>query len=316
MGDAEMTIDTDEQERSAPTSVPSHKAPDQDTPLRRSSNDPTLGDGRKAPTSFGWAPTPTLTDRRVLDSPAFVVVDDVTSREAPGACVAEGLERLGRPVERIPADGTSPRGGQTGPLNHPLVVHVGSASALHEPTADTVSRIVGAYRPGATITYEVGLRDDQGGRPEELRARVEAMVARADVVIASTRDLELLYPGAARETVLRRWVGAGPGLVVVSAGSEGAWAANAVGTTATVHGRGADDAGEAFVAGLIDGLWKAGLLGVTNRPDLRTLVWGTLQELVDNATVAAAIAGRTDGIAPSREELDAARGIPQLGRRA
>ncbi|WP_413450034.1 hypothetical protein AA0Y32_05115 [Georgenia phoenicis] len=315
MGDAEMTIDTDEQERSAPTSVPSHRAPDYGTPLRRSSSDPTLGDGRKAPTSFGWAPTPTLTDRRVLDSPAFVVVDDVTSREAAGACVAEGLERLGRPVQRIPADGTPPRGGRAaGPLNHPLLVHVGSASVLREPTAQGVARIVDAYRPGATITYEIGLHDEPTGSPEELRAAVEAMVAKADVVIATTRDLELLYPGEARETVLRRWVGAGPGLVVVSAGSEGAWAANAVGTTATVRGRGADDEGESFVAGLIDGLWKAGLLGVTNRPDLRTLVWGTLQELVDNATVAAAIAGRTDGVAPSREDLEAARGIPRLGR--
>lgn len=314
MGDAEMTIDTDEQERSAPTSVPSRKAPDQATPLRRASSDPTLGDGRKPPTTLGWAPTPTLTDRRVLDSPAFVVVDDVASREAAGARVAEGLERLGRPVERIPADGTGVRNRRhSGPFHHPLVVHVGSASAVREPSADTVARTVSTYRPAATIVYEPGLQGELPGR-EELRARVESMVARADVVIATTADLELLYPGEARESVLRRWVGAGPGIVIVSAAGEGAWAANAVGVTATVRGRGAPDAGNAFVAGVIDGLWKGGLLGVANRADLRTLVWGSLHELVEHAVVAASVAARSDGLGPTREELDAARGIPQLGR--
>ncbi|WP_152189489.1 hypothetical protein [Georgenia satyanarayanai] len=314
MSDAATTIDTDEQERSARTSVPSRKAPDQGTPLRRSSDDPTLGDGRKPPTTFAWAPTPTLTDRRVLDSPAVVVVDDVASREAAGARVAEGLERLGRPVERIPADGTGLRRRRpSGPLHHPLVVHVGSASALREPTAQTVTRTVSAYRPGATIVYEPGLRGELPGRREEVRSRVESMVARADVVIATTGDLELLYPGEARENVLRRWVAAGPGIVVVSAVGDGAWAVNAVGLTATVHGRGAD-AGDAFAAGVIDALWKAGLLGVANRPDLRTAVWGTLHELVENAAVAAQLAGGSDGLAPSRDELDAARGIPRLGR--
>ena len=315
MGDAGMTIDTDEQERSAPTSVPSHRAPDHETPLRRRSEDPTLGDGRKPPTTFAWAPTPTLTDRRLLDAPAFVVVDDVASREVAGALVAEGLERLGRPVERITADGTRARSPRpSGPLHHPLVVHVGSASALGGPTADAVARTVGAYRPGATIIFEPGLRGALPAPAEELRAAVEAMVARADVVISTTGDLELLYPGEAREHVLRRWVGSGPGIVIVSAAGEGAWAANAVGVTATVRGRGAEDAGDAFVAGVIDALWKAGLLGVANRADLRTLVWGTLHELVENAVVAASVAARSDGLAPTREELDAARGIPQLGR--
>ncbi|PYG02220.1 pfkB family carbohydrate kinase [Georgenia satyanarayanai] len=315
MGDAEMTIDTDEQERSAPTSVPSRKAPDQQSPLRRSSDDPTLGDGRKPPTTFAWAPTPTLTDRRVLESPAFVVVDDVASREAAGARVAEGLERLGRPVERMTADGTRPRSTRpSGPLHHPLVVHVGSASALHGPAGDTVARTVSTYRPGATIVFTPGLQGEPSAGAEELRSRVEAMVATADVVIATTGDLELLYPGEARENVLRRWVGSGPGIVIVSAAGEGAWAANAVGVTATVSGRGAADAGDAFVAGVIDALWKAGLLGVANRADLRTLVWGTLHELVENAAVAASVAARSDGLAPTREELDAARGIPRLGR--
>ncbi len=185
---------------------------------------------------------------------------------------------------------------------------------MREPSADTVARTVSAYRPGATIVYEPGLQGELPGPREEVQARVEALVARADVVIATTADLELLYPGEARESVLRRWVGAGPGIVIVSAAGEGAWAANAVGVTATVHGRGAQDAGEAFVAGVIDGLWKGGLLGVANRADLRTLVWGSLHELVEHAVVAASVAARSDGLGPTREELDAARGIPQLGR--
>lgn len=299
--------------RRAPASFPSSRAPDQTTPLRRPSDDPTLGDGNKPQTTRGWAPTPTLTDRRELEGPAFVV--DLGHRQDSGARVAEGLERLGRPVELLTR--TAPGGTAAVPATgtgRPQVVHVGSASAVSEPA---VARTVAAYRPGATITYDPGILPDVMGSPDEVRRRVAGLVAQADVVKVSRRDLQWLYPDDEPRVTVRRWLSSGPGIIVVSASDEGAWAMNGTGLVATSTGATFDDGapgvGEAFMAGVIDALWKAGLLGVWSRADLRTLVWGSLQELVDNAAAAAGVAFGAGGQPPTRAELDAARGFPQIG---
>ncbi|WP_324652320.1 PfkB family carbohydrate kinase [Georgenia sp. H159] len=299
----------------ARSSVPSSVAPDPDTPFRRPSSDETLGDGSTQRTTQAWAPTPTLTDRRLLADPAFIVDEP----DSAGARVVEGLRRLGRPAELVtgPGPGGLP-GRPDGTTSHPILVHVGSLSAVSGPFARTVARTVGAYRGGATITYDPALSHDAAETAEDVRDRVEDLVARADVVTVSTRDLEWLYPGQEHRAVVGRWLSSGPGIVVVSAGADGAWAMNAVGVVATSSGAtvddGADGVGEAFTAGVLDALWKGGLLGVLARPDLRTLVSGSLRELVDNATAAATIAGSSGGRPPTREELDAARGVPQIAR--
>ncbi|MHB1064151.1 MAG: carbohydrate kinase family protein [Georgenia sp.] len=277
------------------------------------SSDPTLGDGTKAPTTLAWAPTPTLTEHWGLDAPAFVLGDAEgagDAQDAGGARVAAGLARLGHPVELIAPRGPGGSTGRTaGPVYYPLVVHVGSVSAVAEPSAPAVARTVAAYQPGATITYDLGVRPALMGPPEEVRTRVEGLIARSDLVKASVRDLEWLWPGEERQTVVRRWLSAGPGIVIVS-GGDGAWAVNAVGEVATSPGHPADDdqTDGAFMTGVIDALWRGGLLGVWARQDLRTLVWGSLKELLDNATAAAAIASRNHGQPPTRAELDAERG--------
>lgn len=302
------TADTDARQRAAETSVPTPRAPDALGAFRRPSEDPTLGDGRKPPTTLAWAPTPTLEDRGLLAAPAYVFVHDDARGATPGARVAEGLEALGRHVERISPNGHGRA--STGPLNHPLVVHVGSTDAVLPPTAATVGQVVAAYRPGATVSYAV--TTDAGEVGAEVRARVEALVARADVVTVTTGDLARLHPGEDADATVARWLRGGPGVVIV-AGDDGASAANAVGVTARVSGAGLGDGpvGDAFVAGVLDALWTGGLLGVAARADLRTLVRGSLQELLDNAAAAAAVA-REAGRPGTREELAAARGVPRL----
>lgn len=297
----------------ARSSVPSSVAPDPETPLRRPSSDETLGDGSTPRTTPAWAPTPTLTDRSLLDAPAFVIDEPGSA----GARVVEGLRRLGRSAGLVtgPGPGGIP-GRPEGTTHSPIAVHAGTLSAVSGPFARTVARTLGAYRAGATVTYDPALSRDEAETAEDVRERVEALVAGADVVKVSTRDLEWLYPGDDHRAVVGRWLSSGPGIVVVSGGADGAWAMNAVGVVATSSrptvADDADGVGEAFMAGVLDALWKGGLLGVLARPDLRTLVAGSLQELVDNATAAATIAHASGGQAPTREELDAARGVPQI----
>ena len=199
----------------------------------------------------------------------------------------------------------------TSPPAPPLVVHTGSIAAVLEPGGPDVANIVAAHRGSATITYDPNLRPSLMPRAELTRPVVEALVALADVVKVSDEDLAWLDPGTAPLDTARRWATAGPGLVVVTRGSEGA--------TALTPGGGQLDvpaprvvvadtvgAGDSFMGGLIDGLWSAGLLGADRRVALRTVDDTTLRQLLERCAQIAAITVSRPGADPPRlAELDA-----------
>ena len=62
------------------------------------------------------------------------------------------------------------------------------------PGADDVLALLGRLRERSTITYDVNARPAVTGTGPDLVARVERMVAVADLVKASDEDLEALYP--------------------------------------------------------------------------------------------------------------------------
>jgi fructokinase len=113
-------------------------------------------------------------------------------------------------------------------LGDPDAVHVGSVAALLPPGADTVERIV-ATAAGALISYDPNIRPALIDDPTDARKRVERLVAAAGVVKASEEDLDFLYPHDPPERVARRWLAAGPRLIVVTLGDRGAWAVTADG---------------------------------------------------------------------------------------
>lgn len=199
------------------------------------------------------------------------------------------------------------------PVVTPLVVHTGSIAAVLEPGAGTVAETVAAYRDTATITYDPNVRPDLMGTPDEARVPIERMVAQADLVKASDEDLAWLYPRTAPEDAARRWAAAGPAVVVVTRGAEGAWAVTDTGAELTVAPVRVDvadtvGAGDSFTAGLIDGLWTAGLLGADRREALRAVDVPTLQRVLDDAAhIAAITVSRAGANPPTRGELTAAR---------
>ena len=106
------------------------------------------------------------------------------------------------------------------------------------------------------------------GSPDEVRPRMEAFIALADVVKASDEDIAWLYPARFVPDVLRRWGALGASLAVVTRGGEGAlYALNHVGSLAICEAAapGVDTvgAGDSFMAGLLSGLLDAGLLGAS-----------------------------------------------------
>jgi fructokinase len=63
------------------------------------------------------------------------------------------------------------------------------------------------------------------GDLDAARLRLEALLAKVDVVKASDEDLAVLYPGLVDEEIVAAWLGRGPALVVVTRGARGGLAA-------------------------------------------------------------------------------------------
>ncbi|KAE8764789.1 carbohydrate kinase [Georgenia thermotolerans] len=197
------------------------------------------------------------------------------------------------------------------PVVAPVVLHTGSIAAVLEPGAATVAQTVARYRDVATISYDPNIRPALMGDARQTLAVVERFVAHSDVVKVSDEDLAWLAPGADPQEVARRWLAAGPALVVVTHGPGGAWAVTAGGLEHRVPAAPSQvvdtvGAGDSFTAGLLDGLWAAGLLGADHRESLRSIDAGTLERVLDQAARIAAITVSREGAnPPTRAELTA-----------
>ena len=196
------------------------------------------------------------------------------------------------------------------PAAAPLAVHTGSIAAVLEPGGPDVARILEAHRPTATITYDPNMRPSLMAPVAQTRPLVEHLVHLSDVVKVSDEDLAWLEPDSDPAAVAHRWATLGPAAVIVTRGGDGAVAVTSSGLTveiATPQVTVADTvgAGDSFMAGLIDGLWSAGLLGGDRRAALHLAdagVWTAV--LTRCARIAAITVGRPGANPPTRSELD------------
>ncbi|HVD23394.1 MAG TPA: PfkB family carbohydrate kinase [Lapillicoccus sp.] len=190
-------------------------------------------------------------------------------------------------------------------------VHTGSIAAVLEPGGSQTLVTVQQARRSATISYDPNVRPSLMGSPDEVRPRIEALVALADVVKASDEDIAWLYRDRFVPDVLRHWGLLGASLTVVTRGGEGAlYALHHVGSLATCDARGEGlvdtvGAGDSFMAGLLSGLLDAGLLGT---PEARErLAAATLRDVrpaVERAVTTGGITvSRAGAYSPGRAEL-------------
>lgn len=202
------------------------------------------------------------------------------------------------------------------PLPEPSGVghlHTGSLAATVEPGGAAVLAAVERLRPTATISYDPNARPAIMGTPEAVRGRVEALVRLSDVVKVSDEDIAWLYPDADAAAVLARWARLGPILVVMTRGADGALARIAHEDTtlelaaAAVEVADTVGAGDSFMAGLLAGLWDAGLLGGPDaRARLRHARWEELAEPLRQAALTSGVTvGRHGAHAPSPAEVRA-----------
>jgi fructokinase len=208
----------------------------------------------------------------------------------------------------------SPAGGPTAPL----VLHTGSIATALKPGCDAVTELIDTHAATATITFDPNIRPAFFADAAEARPRVEAVVARADVVKASDEDLRWLDPDSSPEDLAAQWLALGPAIVAVTFGADGSFAVCADGQQ-RIPAYPAEvvdtvGAGDAFMTGLIDGLWDAALLGAERRQQLREIGTEVLRRVLEVAALSAALTVARPGAAlPDRATRDRAADRFQTG---
>lgn len=194
-------------------------------------------------------------------------------------------------------------------------LHTGSFAATLAPGADGVRDVVSRIRDHATVSYDPNIRPALMGTPAEVLPRVTEMIGLADVVKASDEDVAWLYPDEPVEDVMRRWIAAGPAMVVLTRGPWGAYALLAGNRDMlhvdqlTVEVGDTVGAGDSFMAGLVSGLLDAGYLGSRYAARrLRSAQWSDVQPALHRAVITSALTvSRAGAYAPSMDEVAAVR---------
>lgn len=101
-------------------------------------------------------------------------------------------------------------------------LHTGSIALLVEPVAGTVAHLIDTHRAHATISLDPNIRAQFIDDRAAFRADLEDLVAKTHVVKVSDEDLDWIAPGTDPLDVARTWLAAGPSLVVVTRGPDGA----------------------------------------------------------------------------------------------
>lgn len=182
-------------------------------------------------------------------------------------------------------------------------LHFGSISLVLEPTASTLEILMQREAGRRLISLDPNVRPFLIQNKEAYKARLRGWLSQSDLVKVSQVDLDWLYPGLSVEQIAREWLELGPEWVVVTLGSTGAAAfsrtcearveAPKITVVDTVG------AGDAFMAGLLAGLYHSGF---TSRPKLASLDLEQISGLLSFATKVAALTCTRAGADPPWQE--------------
>ena len=194
------------------------------------------------------------------------------------------------------------------PHEPPIAVHTGSIAAVLDPGAAEVEALVRRLHPTSIVTFDPNVRPSMAPDRAAATARIDGLVALADVVKASDEDLAWLYPDQSLDAVAEHWLASGASLVVITRGEDGsvAWARSGrvEAPLSPVDVVDSVGAGDAYMSGLILALHLEGLLDANDRDRLRQVDAGTVRRLTAMAARSAAlVVGRAGAEPPWRAEL-------------
>ena len=177
-------------------------------------------------------------------------------------------------------------------------LHFGSYSLMLGSSARTYEQVMRREHGSRVISLDPNVRPALFSDREAYRGRIERLLRFTTLVKASADDLAWLYPGESHVDTAMRWLDAGPSVVVVTLGSDGAigLTSDAVVNSSGVRVKVADTvgAGDAFMSALLARLDDRGLL--------RQNALGTLKE--DTLADALAYANRAAALACTRRGAD------------
>ncbi|HEX4832032.1 MAG TPA: carbohydrate kinase [Trebonia sp.] len=195
-------------------------------------------------------------------------------------------------------------------------VHFGSLASWLGPGDAAIAAAVGRLRAAGDVlvSYDPNVRPGLQPDRAAARAQVESAIARAHVVKASADDFQWLYGPAPlgpadHDAIARRWLDLGAGLVVLTAGGDGAtaWTRAAVVVRRPAYPAVVADtvgAGDAFTSGLLDALARRDLLGPG--PVMAGLDPDALAAVLDAAGLVAGLTCERPGASPPwRADVDA-----------
>lgn len=169
------------------------------------------------------------------------------------------------------------------------VIHVGSFALALEPTVSTLEELVARDAASRIVAVDPNIRASLIPDRDSYRERLRRWLTFSNIVKTSAVDLAWLEPGKDPLRVAAEWHEAGPALVIVTLGADGAFAIT-TGGTARVPAPVVDvadtiGAGDCFTAGLLHALWTDGLLSTDN---LKGLSPATLRTVLQRACAVAA----------------------------
>jgi fructokinase len=186
-------------------------------------------------------------------------------------------------------------------------MHFGAISLIGEPCGSAYEALALREAASCVISLDPNVRAGFVRDEAVYRARLNRMIAVADIIKVSDEDLAWLAPGKSFEDVAQDWLSGATELAVMTRGARGAVAVTRAGraevdgvpvTVADTVG-----AGDTFNAGLLAGLRRAGLL---DKKSLHTLDPDQLKPALELAARAAAITvSRTGANPPWAHEIGA-----------
>jgi fructokinase len=173
--------------------------------------------GRLSTDRFGRA----LLDRLILDG---VDCRFVQSTDQPTTLAVAELDDVGTAtyqfyVEGTSAPGLSFDGLEPGPLPAGArALHVGTLGLVLEPMGTTLESLVQAAGEDVVVMVDPNCRPSATPDPVALRARVQRLAVRADVIKVSHDDLAFLYPATDPDAAARALLEVGPSAILVTDG--------------------------------------------------------------------------------------------------
>lgn len=185
------------------------------------------------------------------------------------------------------------------------LLHIGSTSLLRGTTPAAILTLARRLKGRALLSLDPNIRPSLIADEAAYRALLRALLALADLVKLSEADLAWLVPGADTATEARRLLDLGPQVVVVTRGERGVFALTRAGLELSLPAFAVPvvdtvGAGDALAAGLLAGLWRA---GVRSEADLAALPAPTLAEVLREASAVAALTCAVAGANPPRLEI-------------